>query len=395
MYESLGREAAALITTDSILAAWGVERAQCDVPMLRLGFQDDTKESGVAPGPTIIDWLDSIVGDKERKGEIRKAYREQDQRFMDHYAGSSEFREGTRGADSKDLLSRGDVAYSNVSMGLMGMDRKEDVPLAVVEFRQFPSDTSLQVQYWDTLAERLYQFYDQARHAESSEGLLQQVSWSKDVIGDGWRKSGPPGTVALRRRVETLRQKVRDDAQNARAQRGKTRSGTLKGLIDSFTETYAELRGLFLELEPTHGAREERREVPGRSGQDFGQGGDCLFDSTSAGLAGALDAATLRLYTSDQVRQNPFEYVNWLVNTGSQDDVLTEMEDATDFLEVPGNWNGVAGDIAPIALGDVLANHGHQLVILNQDGSIRYSGPNGGPSVFIYYNGRDHYTPSA
>ncbi len=606
MYESLGPEAA-LLTTESILACWGVDPGKCNVPMLRLGLQDSSKERGVASGPTILDWLDSIVGDKSRKRQIRDANREQDRRFMDHYEGDPEFHDGTRNADSKDLLSRGDVAYSNVSMGLLGMDRAEGVPLAVVEFRQFPSDTSLQAEYWDKLAARLYEFYDQARNAPSSEALLRQVHWSKDVLGslrrnavrqtnelrdttdddfnervlafqtrarkrlaelspsdhdaiseavrtfaaelaplrdehaklprtkalavtrssvvatlerqlggarpsddrvidvlndyftralgslhlehdavtkhnlelqrviakvgkgprefddeawadfyqecgeqlarlealglhhkqhqtfDGapieedqlaprtqqhvqglqgdykeylkqpggnafigapWRNGGEPGTVRLRKAVDKLRQVLADGVQNARAQQGKERTETVKALIAAFTEKYAELRALCIQLEPTHG-RSATPPVPGRSEQDFGTGGDCLFDSTAAGLGGAIDAAELRLLASERVRMNPLDYVDRLVNTGAHGDVMAEMEAAADFLAVHGNWNGPAGDLAPIALGDALAERGHQLVILNPDGSIRHSGPNGGPSVFIYYNGRDHYTPSA
>jgi hypothetical protein len=600
MFESLG-DAAELITPDEIIACWGQSAIVKRMQMFPLGYVDGSKAGkkdvhGVNHGPTIGAWLDSIAGDAKTKAALKKEYAAEDKELMDHYASSpdQEFRDGTRGAVGKDLLSRGAVAFSSISMGLFGMDRRESVPLAVLEFRQFPPDAGLQSAYWEALAGRLFDFYTDARGKTDPDALVTQVMWGKDVLRSlrqnvryqteqlrnttddelsdralalGTRTLEQLGKLSatdhddIRRLIQEfaaalrpLRERhansprttapsvtraaalatlktgagasrkpsvIRDvlekyvttalgalyvtverhpvesfnkelQAAFARIQRGPMnassaedwdefyedtgqriadlqaravhyrahgtfdgapdeatpdaaaaqraaasdarslekygrrelrkaalpvpehdahaslglaagvetlRSATTKALaeaktqeaflaaIDSFAAGYAKLRALFVTLEP---AREPT--APSRPGRDFGEGGNCLFDATSAMLAGGQTAAQLRQLTATRVRLHPLEYVDRLVNGGDHGDVMEEMRDAADFLAVSGNWDHNAGEIAPIALADVLADKGRHLVILNADGSIRYTGPGAGEPVFIYYNGVNHYT---
>jgi hypothetical protein len=94
--------------------------------------------------------------------------------------------------------------------------------------------------------------------------------------------------------------------------------------------------------------------------------------------------------TAEQVRMYPFSYIDKLV--GGNDDVMVAIADAAAFLQIDGNWNASAGEIAPLALGDVLANLGRQLVVLNPDGSIRTAVGATAAPVFVYYD-HDHYQP--
>jgi hypothetical protein len=116
------------------------------------------------------------------------------------------------------------------------------------------------------------------------------------------------------------------------------------------------------------------------------EGGNCLFEAVidAAGLAGDT-VHSLRALVADELRRNPFRYLNHLTWDG---DPWQAVEDAATFLGEDGNWNQDAGDLAPFALANARQL---QLVILSADGSVREIAGAGATTAFVYYVSENHY----
>jgi hypothetical protein len=162
-----------------VLATW-----QSDEPwaksnkLLKAGFSDPEDKEHVL-GPTIYDWLSSIIDPSffRKKGvakETANQIQKDDEALKRHhnvnsYNDETDARQKSfKQSHTKDLLSRGKIALNSESMGLLAMDRQDPktdgTPLALLEFRSVIGpevSEGLDVARWLGLAETLFTL---ARH---------------------------------------------------------------------------------------------------------------------------------------------------------------------------------------------------------------------------------------
>lgn len=193
---------------------------------------------------------------------------------------------------------------------------------------------------------------------------------------------------SLREALRSVRKQI---ATLLRSASSKSDAGEMAALLGQAAKLFAEalpsLRAAFFKSEKA----ETTKAKPDES---VTEGGNCLFDSVSQMLEGAVNSATLRQRTANEVRLHPLRYVDRLVATGEQDDVMAEMTEAADFLAGNNNWDHNAGEIAPLALANALRR---RIRVYNVDGSLRtvVGFFNEHPPVSVFYNGWNHYMPMA
>lgn len=620
MYNSVD-DAGKLFTPAEILRCWEQpEEFAKKTKIFYMGYEDKSKtgtknsDSNINMGPTIWDWLQSIAGDIQAKAAINQTYKKEDDELIANYQNSADkdLKENIERSRHKDLLSRGAVAFSSESMGLLKMDTAEGKPLAVLEFRQFPTEVALQEKYWASLAGRLFDFYMQARNDKADTSTaLKDLNWNKDVKGimrgsilrqmdllsnttddkfnhtviefcvkklDELMKMDDEDRKGITKLIFEYKQEIQKYSEKYEATK-KTHAKTIPTLyfgqkfqelkgknkledaktlfkklatryfailhfdilmdaIDEFNkevevtlqvinnqidrgkpwgeekdeffgdtatdivsynerasyyhehrtfqdpskieaspEHQEKLQGIKSELEqatnlsehikknldqakivrndPAATHKEARREFneklnkmkelhtaeieqtqnfealgtsmknffkaytklreqyieveqsdPGIGKKVEGQSnlkmdtiahdkpGNCLFNSVSKMLNGIYTPAALRKMTAKRIDSRPLDYVDKLISSGKVDDLMVEMQQAAAFVAEDGNWDANAGELAPIALADVLSDQDYRLVILNSDGSLRVALGSGSRDITIFYNGRDHYEPS-
>jgi hypothetical protein len=147
-------------------------------------------------GPTIADWIRSVLKPSKCGSSEDK---DLDRRLKSAYQKTS-IESFLQGLSGKDLMSRGILAFSSVSMGLFGVVVIERIPFVVVEFRQWPS-WSIEPRYWKRLLGRIWTFFFQncwARVTSESElklnltelgsldlKVLRQLGGDWSLLGNG------------------------------------------------------------------------------------------------------------------------------------------------------------------------------------------------------------------
>ncbi len=105
---------------------------------------------GTLRGPTIIEWLMSII-DPRTAAKNHRTWDDSDRRVLRRHRDA---RQGGRSSARGISMSRGMVAFDSISLGRLG-PRGDCV---LLEFRRWPL-TSLPTQYWLSLAARLFDLY--------------------------------------------------------------------------------------------------------------------------------------------------------------------------------------------------------------------------------------------
>ena len=151
MYKNLGK-AKEFFTISNVLNLWGCSEDYAKkLNVMKWGYKDGKVNK---KGPTVYDWILSIIEPKDKRLKSEKLKK------------------------TKDLLSRGEVAHNSESMGAMEMDQN----LVVVEYRQFPAGPKnmLAPDNWGTLVESLFTFTESIKKDDQVQ--TEDVLWSKDVM---------------------------------------------------------------------------------------------------------------------------------------------------------------------------------------------------------------------